>query len=554
MVNLMKMSIENGQKGIRRKGVKALEILWNILAFTFLFLLLIAFPFYLKDKYVEMSYYKWIFYVSIMVLLLIAIIPIKVGEFILRSGKRKTIIQDYFVMGYGILTIITYINCPNQKAAFMGTDGWYMGAVAQIFFVLSYLIFSRRQVASNAVIGLNYIGSSFCFIVAVFQRYGKDFLHLYWNMPDEIVRDYLSTIGNRTWFSAYVCTVFPIGLYLFWKSESREQLIIFGTYTFLAFSCLVTANSDSAYAGAFLVLYLLLYLSLGSGKKTERFIDILILWFGACILMGLLRLPFESKVRDLRGFSLLFLNLKIAVPCFLLACLSVPTIRKMDSRINHMNKKFWKRVMLFGPVILLFLLVITICLNTSGILQKYFGITLHNSYLLFNDEWGDDRGSSWKLTVKMFMDLPIMQQIFGVGPDCFAYHAYGNQEYSLILRNIWGEAVLANAHNEWLNSFLCMGLAGGIAYIGIFLSVMIHCLKKAEADSGNPLVGAIGLCVAGYIAHNFFCYQQASATAVIFVLMGVAMSLSKTGKADDSVNRPNALGLWLIQIKKERRV
>ena len=270
--------------------------------------------------------------------------------------------------------------------------------------------------------------------------------------------------------------------------------------------------------------------------------------------MGLLRIPFESKVRDLRGFSLLFLNLKIAVPCFLLACLSVPTIRKMDSRINHMNEKFWKRVMLFGPAILLFLLVITICLNTSGILQKYFGFTLHNSYLVFNDEWGDDRGSSWKLTVKMFMDLPIMQQIFGVGPDCFAYHAYGNLEYSLILRNIWGEAVLANAHNEWLNSFLCMGLAGGIAYIGIFLSVMIHCLKKAEADSGNPLVGAIGLCVAGYIAHNFFCYQQASATAVIFVLMGVAMSLSKTGKADDSVNRPNALGLWLIQIKKERRV
>ncbi|MBQ8230888.1 MAG: hypothetical protein IJZ34_03010, partial [Lachnospiraceae bacterium] len=160
-----------------------------------------------------MSYYKWIFYVSIMVLLLTAIIPIKIGEFILRSGKRKTVIQDYFVMGYGILTIITYITCPNQKAAFMGTDGWYMGAVAQIFFVLSYLIFSRRKIASNAVIALNYIGSSFCFIVAVFQRYGKDFFHLYWNMPDEIVRDYLSTIGNRTWFSAYVCTVFPIGLY-----------------------------------------------------------------------------------------------------------------------------------------------------------------------------------------------------------------------------------------------------------------------------------------------------------------------------------------------------
>ncbi|MCD8130957.1 MAG: hypothetical protein LUE16_06710 [Lachnospiraceae bacterium] len=45
--------------------------------------------------------------------------------------------------------------------------------------------------------------------------HGFDLLRLYDGMPDETVRDYLSTLGNRTWFAGYVCTAFPMGVYFF---------------------------------------------------------------------------------------------------------------------------------------------------------------------------------------------------------------------------------------------------------------------------------------------------------------------------------------------------
>ena len=131
------------------------------------------------------------------------------------------------------------------------------------------------------------------------------------------------------------------------------------------------------------------------------------------------------------------------------------------------------------------------------------------------------------LTVRMLFRLPLKQMLFGVGPDCFAYYAYSNVEYSRYLDAFWGEAVLANAHNEWLNSIFCMGILGGLVYISIFVYVMIYCLKKADDKNTNMIVPAIGLCIAGYMAHNFFCYQQVSATGVIFVLMGIAMRQSK---------------------------
>lgn len=506
---------------------KGYMVFWNMIATIFFVAVFIIFPLYYQEKYLNMSYHKWIFYVTTIILFLFSCLPLMLIRKFLCIERRRYVISDYFVFVYGILAFFTYANCVDQKAAFMGTDGWYMGLVAQLLFVCSYLVFSQWEVSARSAIIINGFGSVFTFVVAICQRYGNDFLHLYWEMPDEIVRDYLSTIGNRTWFSAYVCTVFPIGVYLFWNARKRMQLLVWGAYTVIAFACLVTTNSDSAYAGAFVVLFLLFLISFGNSNKMQRYGLVLCMWFGACVLMALLRIPYKSKVRLLRGLSKVFLDWRIAMPCLLLAILLYFLLKVSGKRIDCLNKEHWRKNILLGILMLFIILIILIVLNTTGILQSIFGITIRNQYLMFDDAWGDFRGSSWKLTVKMFNELPLKQKLFGVGPDCFAYYAYSDAEYSQYLNGFWGEAILANAHNEWLNSFFCMGILGGLVYISIFVCVMIYCLKRTDNKNTNSIVPAIGLCIAGYMAHNFFCYQQVSATGVIFVLMGIAMCQSK---------------------------
>lgn len=502
------------------------------IATIFLLLLLVIFPWYFHDKYLEMSFYKWIFYVSITIVFLVtAFVLFVIGKML--GIKNRYSLPDLLVVLYGIIATISFTSCSYPKAAFMGTDGWYMGFVAQILFVLTYLVFSTQKVKAEVVITLNYVGSIFCFVVAICQRYGNDFLHLYWEMPAEIIRDYLSTIGNRTWFSAYVCTVCPIGIYLFWKAKNKTQLYLYGIYTYISFACIAVTNSDSAYAGIIAVLYILLLLSVNNVECIKRFYWVLILWSSACLSMALLRIPYEQEVRDLRGLSKMFLDTKMATILLIISVLLLYIMMACSNKVIHINASKVRKWILGSTSIMIGFVILVIVLNTTGLFQRCFGFTLQTQYLLFDDAWGDYRGSSWILTVEMFLQLPIKQMLFGVGPDCFAYYAYSDAEYSQYLNGFWGEAVLANAHNEWLNSIFCMGILGGLVYISIFVCVMIYCLKKDDDKNTNRIVPAIGLCIAGYMAHNFFCYQQVSATGVIFVLMGIAMcQLKETIKSN----------------------
>lgn len=181
----------------------------------------------------------------------------------------------------------------------------------------------------------------------------------------------------------------------------------------------------------------------------------------------------------------------------------------------------------------------------------------------------------------MFMGLPLFQKLFGVGADCLAAYSYGRPDYAAQFYAFWEDAILTNAHNEWLNLFFCQGIVGGLAYLASFVSVAVTCLRDRTADAGavpgaetssgantqgvtetspgantqaateiSPgantqgvtetlpdtgndmgVIQAVGLCVAAYMAHNFFCYQQICATGPIFVLMGLAMALLRKEKA-----------------------
>ena len=106
-----------------------------------------------------------------------------------------------------------------------------------------------------------------------------------------------------------------------------------------------------------------------------------------------------------------------------------------------------------------------IALNTSGLLEKWFGISSDNQYLLFNDKWGSNRGFNWKMAVRIFSGLPLLHKIVGVGPDCFMAYSYSVPEYAQLLNDYWKPDVLTNAHNEFLNLLICIGAGGLISFL-----------------------------------------------------------------------------------------
>ncbi|MBQ7463608.1 MAG: hypothetical protein IJS86_01985, partial [Lachnospiraceae bacterium] len=80
------------------------------------------------------------------------------------------------------------------------------------------------------------------------------------------------------------------------------------------------------------------------------------------------------------------------------------------------------------------------------------------------------------------------------------------------------DKVALYAHNEWLNAFICYGIFGGAAYLGIFISALIRFVKKrgqAPAALGAAII------VVAYISHQMFGYQQYVSTPYIFLILGI---------------------------------
>ena len=146
-------------------------------------------------------------------------------------------------------------------------------------------------------------------------------------------------------------------------------------------------------------------------------------------------------------------------------------------------------------------------------------------YLTWSDDWGNGRGGTWAFSWRMFMDMGFGHKLLGVGPDGYAPYAYSF--YQERLTQLWGERTLTNAHNEWLNAVVNYGLLGGISYLGIFISSIVSCGRKAKQ---MPELIMIMVCVVAYMSHNLFCYQQVLCTPFIIIIMAIGQYLIKKGK------------------------
>lgn len=66
-----------------------------------------------------------------------------------------------------------------------------------------------------------FAGSGITFILGILNRFGVDPLGMYKGISSSYQILFLSTIGQATWYSSYVCTVFAIGLCIFFCGKEQ---------------------------------------------------------------------------------------------------------------------------------------------------------------------------------------------------------------------------------------------------------------------------------------------------------------------------------------------
>ncbi len=436
---------------------------------------------------------------------------------------------DIFVVLFLLAVCLSVVCGGFLPNALKGYPGWYMGLLSQVCFALIYLFASREGSFWRIVLLCMSLVATVVFVIAVCNRFNVDPLGFYVNL-DQIYKEvFVSTLGQISWYASFwaVCMPIGIGLYI-WGHHKLVRIVSVG-YLVVILGTLHTVNAESAYLAFAAVMFVFLLLALDSAKTMLR-------WMIVCDLFLIVARAVSVCMKIWPGTYLHFdvITNFVRFQDTIMNCLLICALVLTGIVFGCMKKNRWitsaaktiRRVLIVLVLIIIGGSIVLIVCNTKGLLPDALTQKLSRiSYFVWNDDWGNHRGQTWSLSMRMYMEYPFWNKLFGVGPDC--YYAYASRHYADRLYEMFGNQALTNAHNEWLNMLITTGLFGAISYIGIFVSAMKRFLQK---ENRNWFTIAVAGSIISYMAYNFFCYQQVLCTPFIFMLMGFGMYVVSHGK------------------------
>lgn len=499
------------------------EIMEGILEYATAFVMVVLcvlLPLYAKDGYYQIGDAKFQIY---RVIILYGMGVLLVLELLYLAGcvlcrREMTIsVTDCLVASYLMFMAASVLSGAYYEDMLWGSQGWYMGFFSQLSFVLIYLFVSRFGRYDRSVLTVLCLSASIVFGIGVLHRLQIDPIGFYDGLTGEQKAEFLSTLGQATWYASFLIVVLPVGIAAFLHMQDRIQTIAAGGFVLLGMATLVSQNSDSAYfaLGGFMLVFL--WDAVRQKETMLRYLLVWVMFFAAGKGMYLL-----MKLRPNPEFEPDFVSLLIngtwvgwamLVICLLLWGYGVMCRKPYSAeKMRRLPKACFRLVLVVilasGTVLVL---------EAKGLLPDALqGITEKIPYLHWDKEWGNGRGRIWSLTAQMFKEASLPQKLFGVGPDC--YYSYLQDRYLEELHLYWGEKILTNAHNEWFTMLINTGIFGALSYFGIFATMTFRCLHSRRQDA--LLLGVAGALVS-YMAYNFFCYQQVLCTPFIFLLIGM---------------------------------
>lgn len=521
------------QNGAERHGISLesnksefLGLLCNL----YIIALLAVLPLYTKGTYylIGDAKYQFFYNVSIVCLglwLAMEIITI-LSKFLRKQFGRKLSPVDIFMLLYGVCVLLSAFHSIYGQIPWVGYRDWHMGAVSQFLFIGIYFFVSRNFNGSPYPL---YLGEAALFLVVslgLAERLGWDITGLMkpFSEGNWEYSHMLSTVGNINWLCGYlaVMVAFPLSGYLNGKPLSKDssvqyrnlrgykQVMLFLTAS-LSIALLVLQGSDMGVilAGISIGICLVMGYFRLYGHRARCF-------FERGILMAAVVLLEISVMSWLTGIQKTFAAMPSDSP--LQAGLNYP-VRWLAAALiffalylllRHMPNKAHKRA--GATILILGALTASACVAWYLLRQP------------FGNFWGSGRGGLWAAAWKGFTKAGLLQKFIGAGPDCFAPYLYqllpAEEIYSI--EGYWQNAAFANAHNEWLNHLVNLGLLGTAAYTGIFLSA----LKRYQ----GMLLGVFAIVLYGIASLTGF--QQVLNTPMLFLVLGLCENRYRVSKAE----------------------
>lgn len=490
-------------------------------------------PLVYRDFYYDILNVKYFYYlgcVLMMVLLLLSYMMYRCWKNQdLKTTKRMRWTQnfsetDIAVLVFGIIAIISTMLSPFRYEAFWGNEGRYTGMLLLVIYVVAYFCITRclnyRTLFLNAML----FSGMLVAILGITDFWNMDLLGFKKFIRDDQYEIFTSTIGNINTYTALISIYLGTAAVLFAMARRWWETMAYYICVCIFFFAMITGVSDNAYLAlgalfGFLPLYLF-----KSRRGVRRYVVLLATFFSISQAIGIICIRDADRVIQIKGLfnyiagydKLYLINLAlwgIAGVVWVVDAVK----HRLDNKMHPFARKLWLCLIGAGVCALLYVLYDA---NIAGNAKRYGSL---KKYLVFNDAWGTHRGYIWRIAVENYWNMPLIQKIFGYGPDTFGILTYFNNLDEMMSRY---DQLFDSVHNEYLQYFVTMGPIGCGAYLVILISTIRTFIKKGLND---PEVMAVLFAVLCYSAQALVNINQPISMPIMWTLLCVGMAKCRRG-------------------------
>lgn len=551
---------ENGGKKIGARSVgDMLKKLCHVGVYLFLFFFVIVYVFYAPKGYIQIATNKYQFFRRMAIVTGAVMVPLMALQYLFsvpgkkqgrseKSSPKKTSLSltDVFMLLFLAINCVSFLFTEYREEASWGTSGWYMGFAMMLSFMGIYFMLSRFYDGKIDLLMPLMAVTSVVFLWGLLNRFSVYPVDMQHYDPS-----FISCIGNINWFCGYWSVFFGVGVVLYLVTE-RSYLRIFSAIAgTLALAVGAVEGSDSAFVSMGVVFFFLFLIAFRKTAYMKRLLDMGIFYCAACQVMriaasfGPETLPLEEGEWAGLNLSNPVIEKMLGNPT--LAALALLVMLRIllelgdkkyresggvgndSAKGQFIRRLLWIKYAVVGvttAAAAVYLILLIINTRTPGIL----GPLSRYRVLLFDGNWGSNRGATWRDGMLIYQTLSWRERLFGVGQDCFSIYAYSVPEIAARLAEEWPGSRLTNAHNECITFLVNLGIFGLLSFIGIFFSSVRRLLERAKEE---PLCYVFAASLLSYFFHNQFSFSQVMNIPYIFMMLGLAENLLRRERREE---------------------
>lgn len=490
----------------------------SLLTGIYVVLISLGLPLVVKNKYFDILVTKYYYYCacSITMFCILAVYFIIHNNNMHDKGIKKRILKslsltDYFVILFYIIALLSTITSDYVYESFWGNEGRLTGLFLITLYVLSYFCVSRFLHFKSKYIDLILVSGIIVCLLGITDYFNLDILKFKALMLVEQKDYFTSTIGNINTYTSYVGIIVAISAVLFATSMEVKKIPFYYMSMVIGLFALIMGVSDNAYLSlAALFTFLPLYL-FKDKSGIKRYIIVIATFFSVVQAISWINEFFENQVLHIDSSYKFITEIKI-LPLLAIALwglvlfLHLSDLKKDGKKSEYGNKLRYIWLILLFFVMIVIIYVLYDC-NINGNSNRYGSLS---SYLLFNDQWGTNRGYIWRNAMECYRNLSFWKKLVGCGPETF-----GILMLQRTAHNPYNQ-VFDNAHNEYLHLLTTVGFLGLVSYLGFLLSLLIRGIKR---NMDNPYILAALFGIVCYSAQAFINLNLPIVAPILWLLL-----------------------------------